>query len=712
VVIRAVTVALVLLAAAGISAAAEDGPRPEERLRALSEKLRQCRDDACRVRVQAKLTDLIERLGREAQARGASPMPESMKLPAAGAIPPDAETWTFEVGGVWTATAQGQLVRGRADARLTLRADAHGVFTGTGTVQVETSIPSQPGCSVGPMSGSGAVEVGGLRDGEFVWLWIVPGAGIRTTGRMTCTVQGVTIASDAEAWVAPERELMLAAPVLLPRREGGELVSHGNARGPVGTGPSIGVGDWRRVLRLSSGRHVRALPPPTEDPKKEPSRSWLLEYHLAHGGSEQRGEVAFVTPAGGGPVRAIGSLFSEGHGAASRGRLILDGEVADGRLGFVPRATLEDTAGRGVEQHNLAAAFFNVLFHSRDQRVVLPLRDGVTLQQGPATWRLHAYTPCRLVITAPKPGQRFRFGSGSPGQLDLRLAAEVRPAGFADRIVWSLPTFGVGRVEVEPANLTGPILKVRLEGMPKLNRDFGPKTIEARVQAPGGCADTARTQLKVFFTRDATNNPSGTEPNWFYYWSQTSARTGPRPRYGGRQGKCAGPSGRSDPDTLAYYGLSSRYQPQATTYVICDLTRAGASMPHDDTTWTIQRIVHDGNPAVSITPHTRRLTGIDTFGLASLHENEHMSHLRRWWLPVQNNTVFQREQDGDRDHVPDKEEREANVRYGGPVFIVGQLASNNGIDDEEFYTQLAHDRWVVGSADAEDWAYPGKQWPK
>ena len=121
------------------------------------------------------------------------------------------------------------------------------------------------------------------------------------------------------------------------------------------------------------------------------------------------------------------------------------------------------------------------------------------------------------------------------------------------------------------------------------------------------------------------------------------------------------------------------------------------------------------------------LTGIDTFALTSLHENEHMSHLRQWWLgpagaPI--DKFVRAGRDIDNDDVLDTAEAAVNATYGGEVMFwnkskdaagnpVDRRKSNAGIPDEEFYTQLkAHGRLTVGAFDKQDWAYPGKQWAK
>jgi hypothetical protein len=113
-----------------------------------------------------------------------------------------------------------------------------------------------------------------------------------------------------------------------------------------------------------------------------------------------------------------------------------------------------------------------------------------------------------------------------------------------------------------------------------------------------------------------------------------------------------------------------------------------------------------------------RVTGIDTFAVACLHENAHYTHFTQWWKQYRTGDKFQdanrngildeKEEllDKDGDLVPDALEEGLHVdpknrnTYGiGP----------NG-DDEEFLCWMAEATWKIGSADMEDWAKPGKQW--
>jgi hypothetical protein len=86
------------------------------------------------------------------------------------------------------------------------------------------------------------------------------------------------------------------------------------------------------------------------------------------------------------------------------------------------------------------------------------------------------------------------------------------------------------------ASLNGDFERARRRGlnitsMPTSNEDFGDKNGLIKVSnsinnIPNeeSCVDKNgnEAKVKVFFEKDAMNNPDGTVPNWFYYWSQIS----------------------------------------------------------------------------------------------------------------------------------------------------------------------------------------------
>ena len=307
-----------------------------------------------------------------------------------------------------------------------------------------------------------------------------------------------------------------------------------------------------------------------------------------------------------------------------------------------------------------------------------------------------------LAIRSPGDGGRVVFSAANPGVLELELTADVTPAERADSVTWEVPAIAGSTREITPASRTGRTIRVRYTGLPGSNAEFGEKTVRASVDA-GMCKAEAAAPVKVFYPRDASNNPQGTAPNWFHYWSQTSARVGPA-RYGALAGKCAqGGSGDTRDGLIGYY----RYTVRDDKYYICDLGRLPG-----DFRFRIVRVqsltpFRMGEPAM--------VTGIDTFATASRHENEHYQHFKSWWFQFNPNPIhpsgghMMAAYDRDEDFIPDTVEPTKGL---DPAYksTLSKYDPAVTVDDEELLCWLAEAEWTIGSADREDWAKPGKQW--
>jgi len=309
--------------------------------------------------------------------------------------------------------------------------------------------------------------------------------------------------------------------------------------------------------------------------------------------------------------------------------------------------------------------------------------------------------PCKeKIVIAIRTGDgqdKYCFSEAAPGKLEFTLEASVTPGALADEVTWTLPDLQGSTRVMSPANGKGRTIKVTYSGLPKNNSDFGPKKITA-VVIKDRCQAQAEKEVRLFFPLLAKNNSGGADPNWFYYWKQTSACVGPA-RYGGDALKCNISSGSRD---LGYY----RSNAFDTVYNICDLKALGPDFPFNAKQW------------VGVKMSDVRVTGIDTFAVACQHENAHYSHFTQWWKKYQTADKFldtnkngildekEKELDKDGDLVPDALEKGLQLdptnrnTYGiGP----------NG-DDEEVLCWFAEATWKIGKADKEDWAKPGKQW--
>jgi hypothetical protein len=180
---------------------------------------------------------------------------------------------------------------------------------------------------------------------------------------------------------------------------------------------------------------------------------------------------------------------------------------------------------------------------------------------------------------------------------------------------------------------------------------------------------TKTVNVIYFFERDGDQNPSS-DPNWYYYWSQTSASSG-----------------------------NHEYEDRDDVY--------GSYTPGDDH-------FHICNPARLRNDNTNN-DGIDCFAETCIHENLHQTHWENWhnepdndgdWLP---DWYEDRGQDG----IPNTNDAgEGNGQYdpGEPSDVNNHDTDGDGRDDEEELCYDAEHNWAAGSADSEDWANPGKQY--
>ena len=208
---------------------------------------------------------------------------------------------------------------------------------------------------------------------------------------------------------------------------------------------------------------------------------------------------------------------------------------------------------------------------------------------------------------------------------------------------------------------------------------------ELNLTGPVSFLSTSK-QVKVFFDRDEKQNPVGavdnTTPNWFYYWTQTSAN------YGAINFDPASVLGRINgtPPYLPYVGNGN-----AGDYRKLNIGQNAATDPN-------------ANPP-------EILTGIDHFAWAARHEVRHQEQLSGWWP-----NGWQYAQDRDEsvgDWIPDN--HEAGLT-GGPFNpnLIRTFTTSPTYDrldrDIEVNAVITQAPWGEGSANGQDWARPGKQW--
>lgn len=296
--------------------------------------------------------------------------------------------------------------------------------------------------------------------------------------------------------------------------------------------------------------------------------------------------------------------------------------------------------------------------------------------------------------------KKFVFSNANPGTLELTLKAKVTPSNLKSKIKWNIPKIQGSQRILTPANGMGETVTVKYKGLPTQNSSFGYKDISANVDT-GLCEVSDTKEVAIYFPRDAKNNPNGSVPNWFYYWSQTAARKGPI-KFGGLTGLCAGSVTNKRDGLIGYY----RFTQRDSVYYVCDLKR----LPGDFQFLATQ--IKSLNPLQldSITT-----TGIDTFAIASHHENGHYEHFKDWWFQFNPNPISPTGQhmmhsyDSDGDFIPNTEETARSLDPNNK-YTLQQFDPSIQMDDEEYLAMLAEAMWNVGNADHVDWAKPGKQW--
>ena len=279
-------------------------------------------------------------------------------------------------------------------------------------------------------------------------------------------------------------------------------------------------------------------------------------------------------------------------------------------------------------------------------------------------------TDCTALITTSEPDTVLTYNDSDPGVMEFKVEAGVEPGSLGtllDELVWTFPEIPGSVLTTDPEDGRGREVTAHYETLPAKNTDFGEKTIRAHFDPPGLCEDPQPLRVRVFFPRDASNNPGGEFPNWFYYWKQTRASQG------------HGDSILYDPtdkENLGYY-LGYYSSEEANHIYLTDL----------------------GPDFVSSNILTgKRTEGIDVFASVILHEWTHLENHQDWWP-----NGYRAAGDSDGDRVPDG--REAG--YG--LDPHSRDTFGIGMRDSEVPAYLQENTWPSGSANSVDWANPGKQ---
>ena len=292
-------------------------------------------------------------------------------------------------------------------------------------------------------------------------------------------------------------------------------------------------------------------------------------------------------------------------------------------------------------------------------------------------------------------GRNFVFSEDNPGKLEVKLRGKAFAGGrdVSEDLRWQLDPEDA---DFGPEFAKGKEQRYLAKALFSSNDQFGVRNIRTVYKAEGGCeCQSEPTEIRLFFPLLARNNPDGDKPNWAYYWAQTSAGQGIDFKYVEKvppsvpcvNGGSSAPTGSE----LANYDYCSDqiYLTPAVPLAGKCIGRQGSGIGVD--------------------------TGIDCFGNTLRHEQHHRTELTGWWGELMLN--YDGFNDVDVDMVPD--DLEKTLKCSSVALSQASQRSCPGIprhlqgkaSDMEVNAYYVGWTWKVGSADHEDWAYPGKQWP-
>jgi hypothetical protein len=327
-----------------------------------------------------------------------------------------------------------------------------------------------------------------------------------------------------------------------------------------------------------------------------------------------------------------------------------------------------------------------------------PLPDQTASNQLEIEIRSEGQKPrrCELRITSPAEGHKRVFSSDQEGIVTVDLTAKVKPAKYEPLITWSLPQLDAAtRTEIQPKSRKGSHLQVTLRGLPKDISGLGDKAFTATIDDKDCHASATRT-VKLFFPREADNNPGGSAPNWFYYWKQTPAA---RPKgqnvaldYGG-----------STTDLCKTAGVTGIYNRKFgyKVLLICDLSKLAT--PFELVFPLLDR--HTPQKYFGM----RTVQNIDTFAAAVIHEYQHFLTDHNWYSKMTQQELSK--VDKDQDGLPD--DLEPGLNFDPTKFqtyFADHPALKNVGGDEEWMAYEAMRGYKTGTLDKYDWAHPGNQW--
>jgi hypothetical protein len=148
-------------------------------------------------------------------------------------------------------------------------------------------------------------------------------------------------------------------------------------------------------------------------------------------------------------------------------------------------------------------------------------------------WVTPAGDPVASPVDSGNGQNEFTYDNANPGVLNVYLKASILPSGtasqIADRCVFAVSDIATSIKSWASFSPNGTpsssndflVAQAIFSGLPVNNSAFGSKTASVTFDA----VMMKTNPYEVFFIKQSTNHPSGqaSSPNWYYYWSQTSA---------------------------------------------------------------------------------------------------------------------------------------------------------------------------------------------
>ncbi|HMB65088.1 MAG TPA: hypothetical protein VKN36_18560 [Eudoraea sp.] len=299
------------------------------------------------------------------------------------------ETWTLEIEYRFTANTSGMSADVRARGNARIQADAQGVFSGSGTMTAEEEVSGKD--VKGSTRGAGPFSISGRRQGKYL-IFTVKASSFPLTG--TINAAGMTL--DHKSSFDPSA--CTPAKTALERKEGKTI---SNTLGQPGTANINATASFT----LADGVNILKAPPAKIAAADKGQELWTLSLtvditskfnnkDIQYQGTDViTGLVKFAAPEQEGRVEGEGPVDYQSHisytrpmvtqaDIAAEGLFILNGQIKNDSLRFIPRSILNDVQ----VDNSLPAAHFQsagqgIWWFNQSEVVVLPFENKARLDQ-------------------------------------------------------------------------------------------------------------------------------------------------------------------------------------------------------------------------------------------------------------------------------------------------------------------------------------------